>query len=72
VRTLEAQTYRLELAVTETNLMAAEKKNAPPLRGSIGLSIGGQGGGDAEAEGQEMVENMLGWMVSFLGGRRKK
>ena len=27
---------------------------------------------DVDAEGQEMVDNMIGWMLGLLGGRRRK
>ena len=68
---LSAQTQRLELAMQQS--MAAAAARAPPgVAGAAAVSAASPASLNPDEEGQAMVDGMISWMLSFVGGRRGK
>jgi hypothetical protein len=66
---LSSQTQRLELAMQQS-MAAAVAARAPGIAGAAAASSASLASLDPDEEGQAMVDGMISWMLSFLGGRR--
>lgn len=66
---LSAQTQRLELAMQQS-MAAAAAARAPGISGAAAASAASLASLNPDEEGQAMVDGMISWMLSFVGGRR--
>lgn len=70
-KSLDSQTQRLELVI-QKSMVEGKGQQLASSTTSLATDLPHEGELDVDAEGQVMVDNMIGWMLKFLGGRRRK